>query len=71
MPLIKFKSIKPRKSAQKNENTQKSHSFLAIAFFRGICLKGPKLEIFGSEVFALIRPVWISDLGSRPKISKS
>ncbi len=26
--------------------------------------------MFGSEVFALIRPVWISDLGSRPKISK-
>jgi hypothetical protein len=29
-------------------------------------LKGPKLEIFGSEVFALIRPVWIGDLGARP-----
>ncbi len=30
-------------------------------------LKGPKLEIFGSGVFALIRPVWIGDLGIRPK----
>jgi hypothetical protein len=34
-------------------------------------LKGPKLEIFGSGVFALNRPVWIGDLGTRPKISKS
>ncbi len=34
-------------------------------------LKGPKLEIFGFGVFALIRPVWIGDLGTRPKITKS
>ncbi len=34
-------------------------------------LKGPKLEIFDSRVFALIRPVWKGDLGSRPKILKS
>jgi hypothetical protein len=34
-------------------------------------LKGPKLEIFGFGVFALIRPVGIGDLGTRPKISKS
>jgi hypothetical protein len=30
-------------------------------------LKGPKLEIFGSGVFIQIRPVWIADLGTRPK----
>jgi hypothetical protein len=33
-------------------------------------VKGPKLEIFGSGVFALIRPVWIDDLGTRPKNQK-
>ncbi len=30
-------------------------------------LKGPKCEIFDSEFFALIRPIWIGDLGTRPK----
>jgi hypothetical protein len=30
-------------------------------------LKGPKLEIFGSGVFTHIRPVWVGDLGTRPK----
>ncbi len=35
MPLTKVKSKKPRKNSQ---NTQNSHSFLALAFFRGICL---------------------------------
>jgi hypothetical protein len=30
-------------------------------------LKGPKPEIFGSRVFAQIRPVWVGDLGTRPK----
>jgi hypothetical protein len=29
--------------------------------------KGPKLEIFGSRVFSQIRPVWVGDLGTRPK----
>ncbi len=38
MPLTKVKSKKPRKNAQKNKNTQNSHSFLALGFFRGICL---------------------------------
>jgi hypothetical protein len=28
---------------------------------------GPKLEIFGSGVFTQIRPVWVGDLGTRPK----
>ncbi len=37
MPLTKGKSKKPRKM-HKNENTQNSHSFLALAFFRGIYL---------------------------------
>ncbi len=31
-----------------------------------ILLKGPKCEIFGFEFFALIRPIWIGDLGTRP-----
>ncbi len=31
-------------------------------------LKGPKLEIFDSGVFSQIRPVWVGDLGTRPKI---
>ncbi len=30
-------------------------------------LKGPKREIFDSGVFAHIRPIWIGDLGTRPK----
>ena len=30
-------------------------------------LKGPKCEIFDSGVFAQIRPIWIGDLGTRPK----
>jgi hypothetical protein len=30
-------------------------------------LKGPKIEIIGSGVFTQIRPVWVGDLGSRPK----
>ena len=34
-------------------------------------LKGPKHEIFGSRVFAQIRPVWVGDLGTRPKNPKS
>jgi hypothetical protein len=29
-------------------------------------LKGPKCEIFGFGFFALIRPIWIGDLGTRP-----
>jgi hypothetical protein len=28
---------------------------------------GSKLEIFGSGIFTQIRPVWIGDLGTRPK----
>ncbi len=32
-----------------------------------VMLKGPKRDIFGSGVFAQIRPVWIGDLGTRPK----
>ncbi len=37
MPLTKVISKKPQKNAQKR-NTQNSHSSLALAFFRGICL---------------------------------
>ncbi len=29
--------------------------------------KGPKREIFDFGVFAQIRPLWIGDLGTRPK----
>ncbi len=32
-----------------------------------LTLKGPKREIFDSGVFAQIRPIWIGDLGTRPK----
>jgi hypothetical protein len=32
-----------------------------------VSLKGPKCEIFDSGVFAQIRPIWIGDLGTRPK----
>jgi hypothetical protein len=33
-----------------------------------VCLlKGPKREIFDFGVFAQIRPIWIGDLGTRPK----
>jgi hypothetical protein len=34
-------------------------------------VKGPKLEIFGFGIFTQIRPVWIGDLGTNPKNSKS
>ncbi len=30
-------------------------------------LKGPKREIFDFGVFAQIIPIWIGDLGTRPK----
>jgi hypothetical protein len=30
-------------------------------------LKGPKHEIFGFGFFTSIKPVWIGDLGTRPK----
>jgi hypothetical protein len=33
-------------------------------------LKGHKLEKFGSGVFTQIRPVWVVDLGTRPKNPK-
>ncbi len=33
-------------------------------------LKGPKLEIFVAGIFAQIRPIWIGDLGTRPKNPK-
>jgi hypothetical protein len=31
-------------------------------------LKGPNLEIFGYRVFTQIRPAWVGDQGTRPKI---
>jgi hypothetical protein len=30
-------------------------------------LKGAHLEIFGSGEFTEIRPVWVDDIGTRPK----
>jgi hypothetical protein len=30
-------------------------------------LKGPKHELFGFGFFTLIKPIWIGDLGTRPK----
>jgi hypothetical protein len=42
-----------------------------MMFYSIQLLKRPKLEIVGSGVFALVRPVWIGDLETRPKISKS
>ncbi len=36
-------------------SNNRQNSFLHISSV----LQGPKLEIFGSGVFALIRPVWI------------
>jgi hypothetical protein len=36
----------------------------------GIVLKGPKLEIFSSGVFAQIRPEWVGDLGNSQKIQQ-
>jgi hypothetical protein len=34
-------------------------------------LKGPKQEIFVARIFTQIRPVWLDDLKTRPKSSKS
>jgi hypothetical protein len=33
-------------------------------------LKGPEREIFVAGIFAQIRPIWIGDLGARPKNPK-
>ncbi len=35
-----------------------------------ILLKGPKREKFVAGIFAQIRPIWIGDLGTRPKNPK-
>ncbi len=35
-----------------------------------LTLKGPKREIFVAGIFAQIRPIWIGDLGTRPKNRK-
>ncbi len=35
--------------------------------FTMVGLKGPKREIFVAGIFAQIRPIWIGDLGTRPK----
>jgi hypothetical protein len=34
-------------------------------------VKGPMLEILGFGIFTQIRPVWMGDLGTNPKNSKS
>ncbi len=33
-----------------------------------VYLKGPKREIFVAGIFTEIRPVWVGDLETRPKI---
>ncbi len=38
VPLTEVKSKETTKKMHKNENTQNSHSFLALAFLGGICL---------------------------------
>jgi hypothetical protein len=35
-----------------------------------LCPFGPKREIFVAGIFAQIRPIWIGDLGTRPKNPK-
>ena len=54
-----------------NFNMGWNWSYTTKAVTRLISLQGPKLEIFGSRVFTQIRPVWVGDLGTRPKNSKS
>ena len=39
--------------------------------FLKLGLKGPKREIFVAGIFAQIRPIWIGDLGTRPKNPKN
>jgi hypothetical protein len=39
-------------------------------FHSCVPLKGPKCEIFVAGIFAQIRPIWIGDLGTRPKNPK-
>ena len=39
-----------------------------MCFF--LFLKGPKREIFGFGFFTQIKPIWIGDLGTRPKNPK-
>ena len=46
-------------------------SMSSLVKFDSNVLKGPKLEIFDSGVFTQIRPVWVGDLGTRPKTFKS
>ncbi len=47
----------------------KRHGFQRQRLRRYV-LKGPKREIFGLGIFAQIRPIWICDLGTRPKNPK-
>jgi hypothetical protein len=57
------------------DNKRKWHIFaltgtvdFAVILPSKLCLlKGPKCEIFDSGFFALIRPIWIGDLGTRAK----
>ncbi len=44
---------------------------LSLLDIVGFFLKGPKLEIFVSGIFTQIISVWIGDLGTSPKNSKS
>ncbi len=41
--------------------------YTKISIYDTIPLKGPKCEIFGFGFLALFRPIWIGDLGTRPK----
>ena len=56
-PQQKLKA-KNHEKMHKIENTQNSHSFLALAFFRGICLKVHKHEIFFLAFFAETETLW-------------
>jgi hypothetical protein len=44
---------------------KQQHSNLYMCYL--VSLKGPKREIFVAGIFAQIRPIWIGDLGTRPK----
>jgi hypothetical protein len=58
MPLKKVKSEKPRKNAQKRKNS-KFHSFLALAFFEGICLSRHQRICNQHKILRFLIPILI------------
>ncbi len=66
--LVNFrKNFKwPQRDTQKPGETGKN---LKLKISCQTLFKGPKLELFGFKVFTQIRPVWIGDLGTKPKNS--